>query len=350
MFSLRNDKETKWEKLEGAKLKRLEEKNALMNELQKKHDAIGEAILNEQATDDLTKAKNTLQEKIRNIEEELQLLEAEQLKARLEHCQAKINLIEDQVNKKVKELEPHRIKYEKAKKKFKETEAEWGETYWLFTKEIEDLEKKKSMFKSEIYHMEGESDKSIVIADAVLYRAERRGHQGALPFNGLHTYLPRLRPQARILRGVHDLRERREVSQPRLCSRMGQKMIKDYRVEGIYFSDNNFLINRGRAVEICERLVAEGLHKQAQWSAQVRADSLDEEILTLMRRAGCVKAEVGVESSLQAQLDTVDKKTTVQDNERAVGLCRRVGIKVHAYMITGFEGEKSRTWKKTCAG
>ncbi len=119
-----------------------------------------------------------------------------------------------------------------------------------------------------------------------------------------------------------------------------KKMIKDYSPEGIYFCDNNFLINRGRTVEICERLIKEGLNKQVQWSAQVRADNIDEEILSLLKRAGCVKVEVGVESSLQAQLDAVDKKTTVQANERAVRLCRKHGVKIHAYMITGFEGEK----------
>lgn len=128
-----------------------------------------------------------------------------------------------------------------------------------------------------------------------------------------------------------------------------KKMIKDYQVEGIYFSDNNFLINRGRAVEICERLIKEGLNNRVKWSAQVRADNVDQEILALLKRAGCIKVEVGVESSLQEQLDLVDKKTTVQANERAVRLCRQQGIKIHAYMITGFAGEKIADLEKKLA-
>lgn len=160
MFNFLGAKETKWEKLEAIKLKKLEQKNALMDELQKNNDAIMEAILNERATDDLTKAKNTLQEKIRNIEEELQLLEAEQSKARIEHYQTKIKLIEDQVGKKLKELEPHRIKYEKAKEQFKEIEAKWFHTHWLLTAEIGDLERKKSVFKSEIDHNNPDREQS----------------------------------------------------------------------------------------------------------------------------------------------------------------------------------------------
>ena len=41
-----------------------------------------------------------------------------------------------------------------------------------------------------------------------------------------------------------------------------EKLIKDYRVEGIYFADDMFEFNKQRADIICEKLIEKGLHKK----------------------------------------------------------------------------------------
>ena len=49
--------------------------------------------------------------------------------------------------------------------------------------------------------------------------------------------------------------------------------------------------------------------------------------------------EIGVETGTQAELDRMDKGTTPEMNRKAVVLCRKAGLDVHAYMLTALEGE-----------
>ncbi len=119
-----------------------------------------------------------------------------------------------------------------------------------------------------------------------------------------------------------------------------KKLVVDYRGEGIYFYDNDFLADENRAKEICERILSAGLSKKIKWGIQTRANRIRGEILRLLKKAGCVVIEIGVESASKNHLDSVHKKITVEMNELAIRLCKKEGIRVHAFMLTGFEGEK----------
>jgi radical SAM superfamily enzyme YgiQ (UPF0313 family) len=114
---------------------------------------------------------------------------------------------------------------------------------------------------------------------------------------------------------------------------------KDYRVNGIYFHDNDFLIYENRSREICERIISAGLSGKIKWAIQTRVNRLKPDMIKLLKRAGCILVEVGVEAASQRELDLVNKQTTVYANEQAIALCRNEGISIHAYMLTALEGE-----------
>ena len=76
-----------------------------------------------------------------------------------------------------------------------------------------------------------------------------------------------------------------------------------------------------------------------KWSIQTRVDRVHPEILKLLKRAGCISIELGIESALQKQLDSVHKGTTVDLNERAIGCAGKRDSLSHVSMIVGFEGE-----------
>ncbi len=118
-----------------------------------------------------------------------------------------------------------------------------------------------------------------------------------------------------------------------------QSVVASYSLDGIHFHDNDFLANEARAHEICEGLMRAGLHRKVQWSIQARADRISWELAKLLKAAGCALVEIGVEAGTQAELDHLGKGTTLEMNTRAVSLCRRAGLAVHAYMLTGVEGE-----------
>jgi anaerobic magnesium-protoporphyrin IX monomethyl ester cyclase len=118
-----------------------------------------------------------------------------------------------------------------------------------------------------------------------------------------------------------------------------QRVVADYQVDGIHFHDNDFLVDEQRAREICETILAAGLEHKIKWSIQARADRLHGEIARLLKAAGCVLVEIGIETGTQEELDQVAKGTTTAMNTEAVRVCRKAGLDVHAYMLTQLEGE-----------
>jgi len=122
-----------------------------------------------------------------------------------------------------------------------------------------------------------------------------------------------------------------------------RSLLVAYPIDGIYFHDNDFLINRKRAEEICDGIRSLHRERQFQWAVQARADRIDRDIVRQLKKAGCVLIEIGVETSFQEKLNALGKNTRVEEVEEAIALCRSIGMSVHAYMITGLAGETMDT-------
>jgi len=117
------------------------------------------------------------------------------------------------------------------------------------------------------------------------------------------------------------------------------KILYDYPIEALYFLDNDFLVDRERALIISEKLIQSGLNQKIKFAIQTRVNRIDPEILAILKRAGCTLLELGIEAFSQDHLDFVHKGTSVDLNVKALEMCRKAGIPAHAYMIMGFKGE-----------
>ena len=118
-----------------------------------------------------------------------------------------------------------------------------------------------------------------------------------------------------------------------------ERLVVDYRIEGVYFNDNNFTSSHTHAEDICKKIISRNLHKKIKWAIQADTKTVNNEILQLLAQAGCVKIEFGMESIKDSDLKSMNKNTTVDLNEKALSLCRKNGIKAHSYFMTGFKGE-----------
>ncbi|MFO7612717.1 MAG: radical SAM protein [Clostridia bacterium] len=118
-----------------------------------------------------------------------------------------------------------------------------------------------------------------------------------------------------------------------------ERLLADYDINAIYFHDNDFLISRKHAEEICRLLISKGLSKKIKWAVQAGTDKADDDILRFMSEAGCTAIEFGMESIKESDLETINKNRLVELNERAISLCNKNGISVHSYFMTGLPGE-----------
>jgi len=119
-------------------------------------------------------------------------------------------------------------------------------------------------------------------------------------------------------------------------------------IASILFADENFTANRKRLVELCEGLIRAG-HSRLPWMCSGRADTVDDEVLKIMRRAGCYRVNFGVESGCQRLLDSMNKRIKKERVAEAIGLCRKHRIIPGGTLIFGMPGEDESSIGETVA-
>ncbi len=113
--------------------------------------------------------------------------------------------------------------------------------------------------------------------------------------------------------------------------------VKRYVVREIKFWDEHFALDRERTIGICEEILRRGLRIVFWCSARV--DGVDEELLRIMKRAGCWCINYGLETGVQKNLEALNKETTVEQGREAVLLTHRLGIDTMGTYVFGIPGE-----------
>ena len=121
--------------------------------------------------------------------------------------------------------------------------------------------------------------------------------------------------------------------------------ILSYGISRINIADDLFTSNKARVREICGEIRSRGL--DFQWSAFARVNTVDSEILELMRDAGCDSVSFGIESGNPEMLRRVKKGITLDQARDAVRMCKEAGILAHASFMVGLPGESFETLRDT---
>jgi radical SAM superfamily enzyme YgiQ (UPF0313 family) len=108
-----------------------------------------------------------------------------------------------------------------------------------------------------------------------------------------------------------------------------------------YVSDDTFTMDKKRVIAVCQEILRRGLN--IEWAAISRVDRVDEDILSWMRRAGCIQISYGVESGSEDIREFLNKNVRTEDIRRAFDLTTRYGILARAYFIYGSPGETEET-------
>lgn len=109
--------------------------------------------------------------------------------------------------------------------------------------------------------------------------------------------------------------------------------------------DDNFTLWPKRLRSICERMMDERMG--LVWSCFARVDTVDADVLRLMKEAGCAEISYGIESGSQRILDTIRKEVTLGQIREAVRLTRSAGIEIIGFFMLGHPGETPETIRET---
>jgi anaerobic magnesium-protoporphyrin IX monomethyl ester cyclase len=122
-------------------------------------------------------------------------------------------------------------------------------------------------------------------------------------------------------------------------------LIKERNFKSVYFDDDSFNINKKNVLDFCKELNIRRI--SVPWAVMARADTMDEEMLTHMRREGLCAVKYGVESAQQELVDNVRKNINLKQAERIIYFTKSLGIKMHLTFAFGLPGETEQTVKKT---
>ncbi|HUT90079.1 MAG TPA: radical SAM protein [Thermoguttaceae bacterium] len=109
--------------------------------------------------------------------------------------------------------------------------------------------------------------------------------------------------------------------------------------------DDTFTANKKRALAICRGIAERGL--VFRWVCDTRVDLVDPETLAAMRRAGCVRLNLGVESGNPEILRNLNKRIELDQVRKVTADARDLGLDVRFYLIVGSRGETPETVYQT---
>ncbi len=113
----------------------------------------------------------------------------------------------------------------------------------------------------------------------------------------------------------------------------------------VWFVDDNFRLGRGDLSAVCQRFLDEGVN--IDWMTFIRASTLKNMDVELLRDAGCSDVQLGLESADPEMLKNMNKKTSPQLYDEVLKKLLSGGINCSCYFIFGFPGETGDTVRRT---
>ena len=116
------------------------------------------------------------------------------------------------------------------------------------------------------------------------------------------------------------------------------KMLKDqYNPDAIWFVDDVFTISHKWLTAFHEEVVKQ--NAQIRFECITRAERLNDEILRLLKEAGCFRIWIGAESGSQKIIDLMDRRVDVNHVKKMIQNTNALGIETGTFIMVGYPGE-----------
>lgn len=124
-----------------------------------------------------------------------------------------------------------------------------------------------------------------------------------------------------------------------------KECVEKYNIKNFLFWSDIFNINRDWTIDLCKKIIESGL--KITWSANTRANTMDDEMASYMYKSGCRLVSIGVESGSQEVLDNIGKKITLDEIRNTVKVLKKNKIKIYNYFVIGLPWETEKTVEET---
>jgi len=105
----------------------------------------------------------------------------------------------------------------------------------------------------------------------------------------------------------------------------------------VHFDDDIFGINKRHINDLCKALIEHcpGL----KWSCEIHVKMVEEQTLSLMKKAGCYSISIGIESGNNEMLKWIRKNITIEEALTACEVIKKQGVELFTFFMIGFPEE-----------
>ena len=158
-----------------------------------------------------------------------------------------------------------------------------------------------------------------------------RGCPGRCIFCSIHTVWGR-KWRARTAKNVVDEMEL-------LCRKYDARQFR--------IQDDNLTLSKQRIIEICAEIIRRKLNIRWDTPNGIALWTLNAEVLSKMKQAGCYRVTFGIESACAKTQQYIGKTVNLQRINDAVACCHRIGLWVCGTFIIGFPNETRADIRET---
>ncbi|MBU1031241.1 MAG: radical SAM protein [Nanoarchaeota archaeon] len=118
-----------------------------------------------------------------------------------------------------------------------------------------------------------------------------------------------------------------------------------YKIRTITFGDSTFTINKSRVKKLCNFIIKNNI--KIRWNIETRADSLDYDLLRIMKQAGCYYINLGVQTFQKEALKKIHRLLFFDKVAEIVSNCKKIGIITRLEFILGLPTETKESMRNT---
>lgn len=123
--------------------------------------------------------------------------------------------------------------------------------------------------------------------------------------------------------------------------------IDRYGVRDFHIQDENFAISRERVEKICRGLIEDDYGITFCFPSGLKMETLDDELLELMIRAGCRYFSLSPETGSQRVLELMGKTASIEKVPELIQKAATMGVSTCTFFVTGYPGETDEDRKLT---
>ncbi|MBN1860453.1 MAG: B12-binding domain-containing radical SAM protein [Candidatus Thermoplasmatota archaeon] len=115
--------------------------------------------------------------------------------------------------------------------------------------------------------------------------------------------------------------------------------IKQYYNKGLryfYFFDDTFILNTDFVLEFCRQFKEKGFHRLIKWNVNIRANLVTDDLMRVMKDAGCYQVRMGIETANQFIRNTIyNRDMDNQEIMNAVEIIKKNNLQLRLYFMIG---------------